>query len=702
MKQLLQNLKNGETKLANVSIPVVKKNHLLISSQVSLVSSGTEKMLVNFGKANYIEKARQQPDKVKQVLDKAKSDGVLETYEAIKSKLDQPLPLGYCNAGIIEESASELFKKGDRVISNGAHAEYVCVAQNLCAKIPDNVDDESASFTVLASVGLQGIRLLKPEIGENIVVIGLGLIGLISVQILKANGCNVIGIDINKSRCELAKQFGAEIININENQDPVKVAMSITTGIGVDGVLITASSKSNEIVHQAASMCRKRGRIVLVGVVGLEIRRDDFYEKELTFQVSSSYGPGRYDAEYEEKGNDYPRGFVRWTEQRNFEAILKMMDDGALDMRPLISKKFDFNDAVEAYLHLNNSEDLGILLDYRKSQPINNKETRIKINDNHHKSHTDISLGLIGAGNYASRVLMPIFKKTGIKLETIISSGGINSSYYGKKAGFTYASSNLDDIWKNNFINTVAIATRHDTHAQFVLSAIKSKKNIFVEKPLAIQLSDVDKIENSMSDEIKLMVGFNRRFAKHSSVLKNLLKPLDTPKTIIMTVNAGHIPSSHWTQDKDIGGGRIIGEACHFIDLMRFYIGKPIKTYNAIFQDDGTTINQTHDQVTINLKFEDGSVGVIHYLSNGGPSFPKERIEVFCNNSIIQIDNFKKMKGFNWPGFNSMNLWKQDKGQTKCIESFIKSIKNNTKSPIPDKEIFEVSRVAIELAESIN
>ena len=702
MKQLLQNLNNGDTTLENVSIPLNKKKHVLISSQVSLVSSGTEKMLVDFGKANYIDKAKQQPDKVKQVLDKVKTDGLMPTYEAVKSKLDQPIPLGYCNAGIVYESLCESFKKGDRVISNGAHAEYVSVPKNLCAKIPDEVDDESASFTVLASVGLQGIRLLKPEIGETIAIIGLGLIGLISVQILKANGCNVIGIDIDKSRCNLAKSFGAQVINVNENQDPVDIAMNISSGIGVDGVLITASSKSNDIIHQAASMTRKRGRIILVGVIGLDLRRDDFYEKELTFQVSSSYGPGRYDSEYEVKGHDYPIGFVRWTEQRNFEAILNMMKDGVIDMKPLISKIYDFNESVEAYKTLNHSESLGILLDYRKIKPSIKKETLIQINKENKNSLSDISLGLIGAGNYASRVLMPIFKNIGIKLDTVISSGGINNMYHGKKSGFLFASSDINDIWKNDKINAVAIVTQHDTHAQFVISAIKAKKNIFVEKPLAIKLSEIDEIESLLDNKVNLMIGFNRRFAKHSLILKKLLEPVLKPKTIIMTINAGHIPSNHWTQDKDVGGGRIIGEACHFIDLMRFYIGSSIVSFNAFSMQDANDPNPTHDKVTINLNFEDGSIGAIHYLSNGGPSFPKERIEVFCNNSIIQIDNFRKMRGYNWPGFKKMNLWKQDKGQEKCVEAFLNSIKEGKQSPIPKEEIFEVSRVAIEVAESIN
>lgn len=704
MKQLLQNLNNGETILENVSIPANKKNHVLISSQVSLVSAGTEKMLVDFGKANYIDKAKQQPDKVKQVFDKVKTDGLVQTYEAVKSKLDQPIPLGYCNAGIVYESYCESFNKGDRVISNGAHAEFVCVPKNLCAKIPDGVDDESASFTVIASVGLQGIRLLKPEIGETIAVIGLGLVGLISVQILRASGCNVIGIDIDESRCNLAKSFGAKVIPVNKNQDPVDIAMDITSQIGVDGVLITASSKSNDIVHQAASMTRKRGRIILVGVVGLELRRDDFYEKELTFQVSSSYGPGRYDPEYEENGNDYPIGFVRWTEQRNFEAILNMMKDGIIDMKPLISKKYKFDEALEAYKFLNNPISLGILLDYResKSNNNNNQETIIQINKENKNSASNISLGLIGAGNYASRVLMPILKKTGITLDTIISSGGINNTHHGKKAGFLFASSDVNKVWTNKIINTVAIVTRHDTHAQFVLSAIKAKKNIFVEKPLAIRLNDIDKIESLLDNNINLMVGFNRRFAKHSLILKKLLDPIKKPKTIIMTVNAGHIPSNHWIQDKDVGGGRIIGEACHFIDLMRFYIGNPITSFNTVSMNDTNDLNSAHDKVTINLNFEDGSFGAIHYLSNGGPSFPKERIEVFCNNSIIQIDNFRKMRGYNWPGFKKMNLWKQDKGQKKCIEAFLDSIKDGTQSPIPKDEIFEVSRVAIQVAESIN
>jgi predicted dehydrogenase/threonine dehydrogenase-like Zn-dependent dehydrogenase len=702
MKQLLQDLKDGNTRLEDTSIPLNKKQHLLICSKVSLVSSGTEKMLVDFGKASYLKKARLQPDKVKQVLEKVKTDGFSPTYEAVKSKLDQPIPLGYCNAGVVHESLSESFKVGDRVVSNGSHAEYVSVPKNLCAKIPDEVDDESASFTVIASVGLQGIRLLKPEIGETIVVVGLGLVGLISIQILKANGCNVIGIDIDKSRCSIAESFGATAINASKDQNPVDIALDATKGNGVDGVLITASSKSNDLMHQAASMCRKRGRIVLVGVVGLDLRRDDFYEKELTFQVSSSYGPGRYDHEYEEKGHDYPIGFVRWTEQRNFEAVLNMMKDGLIDMKPLISNIFLFSNAVEAYKLLDKTESLGILLDFRSAKEEINKESRIQINEEKNTTYPEINLGLIGAGNYASRVLMPIFKKANIVLNTIVSSGGVNSVHHGKNIGFSFASSDVNDIWKNDKINTVAIVTQHDTHAQLVISAIKANKNIFVEKPLAIKKDDIEIIKDLLKSDIKLMVGFNRRFAKHSIKLKELLKPIKKPKSIIMTINAGFIPQNHWTQDKELGGGRIIGEACHFIDLMRFYIGTLITSYSVVAMKDPADINSTPDKVTINLSFKDGSFGSIHYLSNGGPSFPKERIEVFCNNSIIQIDNFRKMKGYNWPGFKKMNLWNQDKGQTKCIEEFIKSIKEGSPSPIPNEEIFEVSKIAIDIAESIN
>ena len=706
MKQLLQDLKTGKIDIVDVPVPQLKDESLLVSSNFSLVSKGTEKMLIDFGKSNYLKKAQQQPDKVKQVLTKIKTDGIYKTYDAVKSKLDQPIPLGYCNVGRVIESSTQLFSVGDRVVSNGYHAENVCVSKNLCAKIPENVDDQSAAFTVLGSIGLQGIRLLKPEIGETIAVIGLGLIGLISVQILKANGCRVIGIDKDLSKCELAEKYGAHSICLQKDIDPVKNVLEISNGIGADGVLITASTKSNDVISQAANMSRVRGRIVLVGVVGLDISRDDFYKKELTFQVSSSYGPGRYDSNYEDKGIDYPEGFVRWTAKRNFEAILNLMNEGHINTELLISKVHDFDNAEHVYENLDDDQTLGILLKYNGSEILNHSKNNL-INlspSKDKKSNSSINIGFIGAGNYASRILIPCFKKNNINLHTIVSSGGFNSKFFGNKFGFSKASSESSDIFSNKEIDTVVIASRHDSHANYILKSLTSNKNIFVEKPLAINEDEIKNIENFLTNkdnESRLMIGFNRRFAKHSIIAKKLLQKTINPKSFIMTVNAGQIPKDNWVHDKKIGGGRIIGEACHFVDLMRFFVGEPIKSFQVMnIGNDGQMV--VNDKVAITLSFQDGSFGTINYLANGGSSFPKERIEIFCDNSVLQIDNWIKMKGYNWPGFKKSNLWSQDKGQNLCVKKFVDSINSGDESPIPLDEILEVSKTIIKIDSLIN
>ncbi len=580
MKQILQNLSNGETNILDIPCPKVIKGTLLIASSNSLVSAGTERMLIEFGKANMLDKARKQPDKVKMVLDKIKNDGLLTTIDAVRSKLDQPLPLGYCNAGVVLESSVEKFSKGDRVASNGNHSEVVRVPQNLCAKIPDNVDDESAAFTVLGAIGLQGIRLVQPTIGECFVVTGLGLIGLMCVQMLRANGCRVLGIDFDSKKCKLANKFGADIVNLSKGEDPVLVAKYFSRERGVDGVLITASSQSDEIMHQSAEMCRKRGRIVLVGVVGLNLRRDDFFKKEITFQVSSSYGPGRYDPFYEEKGNDYPVGFVRWTEQRNFEAVLDMMSSGQLDVKSLISHRYDIDKAIEAYSILEEPSTLGIILSYPQQTKKTLKTSIINLRDKQDSVYNSElpQVGFIGAGNYASRTLIPLFKKEGVILDTLVTSGGISGVHHGNKNAFLTASTEVDDLWNNNDINTIAIVTRHHLHAAQVVDALNNGKHVFVEKPLALDLDELNLIDKAYqkannSKSLKLVVGFNRRYAPHIIKMKELLEARQSPKSIIMTINAGAISSDHWIQDELIGGGRIIGEGCHFIDLMRHLVG---------------------------------------------------------------------------------------------------------------------------------
>jgi predicted dehydrogenase/threonine dehydrogenase-like Zn-dependent dehydrogenase len=666
-------------------------------------------MLVDFGKASYIQKARQQPEKVKMVLGKVQTDGLMTTVEAVQSKLAQPLPLGYCNVGVVSEVGKgvEGFTLGDRVASNGPHADVVRVPRNLCALIPDTVSDEEASFTVVASIGLQGIRLAEPTLGESFVVTGVGLIGLLTVQLLRAHGCRVLAIDFDESKLALAREFGAATCNPAKGEDPVAAGMAFSRGRGVDGVIITASTKSTDPVTQAARMSRKRGRIVLVGVTGLELNRADFYEKELSFQVSCSYGPGRYDPAYENHGVDYPIGFVRWTEQRNFEAVLDMMAGGQLNVKPLISHRFDFEKAPDAYNTLTAEKSaLGILLVYTSAPESRSVKTVTLKNGVTFDSQKPV-VGFVGAGNYASRMLIPAFKAAGAQLHSIATSGGINGVVHGEKAGFAEATTDTQAMIDHPDINTIAVVTRHNSHASFVASALSAGKHVFVEKPLAVTHEDLQKVRDQFETNQKagtrghLMVGFNRRFSPQIQKMKALLAAVNEPKSFIMTMNAGAIPADHWTQDIEVGGGRIIGEACHFIDLMRYLAGSEIVSVQARRMGDAPGVAITEDKAAITLGFADGSFGTVHYFANGAASFPKERVEVFAAGRVLQLDNFRKLKAFGWPGFKKMNLWKQDKGQSACAAAFLKAIENGEACPITPEEIFEVARVTIEVAEQL-
>lgn len=706
MRQILQDMANGVTTVTEAPAPQCTSGHVLIATTTSLISAGTERMLVGFGKASLIDKARQQPEKVKMVLEKVQTDGLLTTYDAVKSKLAQPLALGYCNVGVIHEIGHGVdgLKVGDRVVSNGPHADVVKLPKNLCAKIPDQVSDEAAAFAVVASIGLQGIRLAEPTLGECFVVTGAGLIGLLTIQMLRANGCRVLAIDFDQSKLELAKQFGAEVCNPGRGEDPVATGLAFSRGLGIDGVIITASTKVSDPVTQAARMSRKRGRIILVGVTGLELNRADFYEKELSFQVSCSYGPGRYDAEYEDKGHDYPLGFVRWTEQRNFVAVLDMLAAGTLNVDPLITHRFDFEDAPQAYNVLTEDQaGLGILLKYpsaiasRLGQNVVLKPIQVE--------PENAVVGFIGAGNYASRILIPAFKKASAQLHTIVTAGGINGVIHGSKTGFAEASTDLNAMLQHPEINTIAIVTRHNSHASMVEKVLAAGKHVFVEKPLALHVDEIDRIEQlyqqqSTTDRYsRVMVGFNRRFAPQVQKMKALLDTVKEPKSFIMTMNAGAIPAEHWTQDLQIGGGRIIGEACHFIDLMRFLAGSKIVSIQARRMGETDAVQVLEDKASMTFGFEDGSFGTIFYLANGASSFPKERIEVFTAGRVLQLDNFRKLKGFGWPGFNKMNLWRQDKGQEACAAAFVESIRQGQPTPIPADEIFEVARVTLQVAE---
>jgi len=709
LKQILQSLKTGITEIAEVPAPFAASGQLLIATRRTLVSAGTERMLVDFGKANLINKALQQPEKVKQVLDKVRTDGISAAFGAVQSKLDQPLALGYCNVGTVTALGKDVdgFAVGDRVVSNGKHAEYVAVPKNLCARIPDSVSDESAAFTVIASIGLQGIRLAQPTLGECVVVTGLGLIGLITVQMLRAQGCRVMGVDVDANRLNLARQMGAEVVaNPAAGDDVLALAEVFSRGRGVDAVLITASTSSSEPVSQAAKMSRKRGRIVLVGVTGLELSRADFYEKELSFQVSCSYGPGRYDSAYEEGGQDYPVGFVRWTEQRNFEAVLDLMASGALDVSTLITHRFPLDRATEAYQLLSSGEpSLGILLEYpvRLCEPARvvslSAKGEVAFVAVSPAAPGECRVAFLGAGNYAGRVLMPAFKAAGASLQTVVSGTGVSAVHYGRKFGFRGSATSTAEVLKDPAVNTVVIATRHGSHASQVIEAFRAGKHVFVEKPLCLTLDELAEIESvaRAHPAQRLMVGFNRRFAAHVVKIKGLLARVAGPKVMIMTVNAGDIPASHWTQDRSVGGGRIIGEACHFVDLLRFLVDRAIVSHQARWMK-----NATADTATLNLDFADGSIGTIHYLANGAKSFPKERLEIFAGGGVLQLDNFRRLEGFGWPGFTSMNLWRQNKGQEACAMAFVDAFKGGQASPIPLDEIIEISKVSIEISDRID
>ncbi len=708
MKQILQNLKNGTTEVTEVPCPHASAGQLLIRTTRSLISAGTERMMVDFGKANPIEKARQQPDKVRMVLDKIKTDGLMPTLDAVRNKLEQPLPLGYCNVGEVLDIGSgvEGFAPGERIASNGKHAEVVSVPVNLCARIPDAVSDEEAAFTVIGAIALQGIRLVQPTLGEAVVVTGLGLIGQITVQLLRAHGCRVLGIDFDPAKLAMARSFGAEVVNLGAGEDPVQAAERFSRGRGVDAVIVTAATKSSEPMHQAALMCRKRGRIVLVGVVGLELSRDDFFKKELTFQVSCSYGPGRYDPDYEEKGQDYPAGYVRWTEQRNFEAVLDMMADGRLDVKPLITHRFSLDQTEVAYAVVGGSEpSMGILLEYpcRDEKPdavVRESTVRVGSPQSVVGKGRGVSVAFVGSGNYATAVLIPAFREAGARLRSVASSAGVSGVHAARKYGFEETTTDTSKLLADTEVDALVISTRHNSHARFVMQALEAGKHVFVEKPLCLTLAELEEIESAHARLVEqggaplVMVGFNRRFAPQVQKIKALLAGVNGPKSFVMTVNAGAIPSDHWTQDRETGGGRIIGEACHFIDLLRFLTGSSIVSHSRVEMDSANG-----DTVSLQLCFADGSIGTIHYFSNGCKAFPKERLEVFAAGRVLQLDNFRKLRGFAWPGFNKMNLWRQDKGQKACAAAFVGAIREGGAAPIPFEEIAEVSRVTIELSQ---
>ncbi len=699
MKQVFQSLKNGTISVDNVPSPAVKSGHILIRTNKTLISSGTERTLLEFGKSNYIGKALQQPEKVKQAIDKIKVDGIVATYDSISNKLNEPVQLGYCNVGKVIQVGNNVegFKIGDRVISNGNHAEIVNVPKNLCAKIPKNVSDNEAVFTIIGAIALHGIRLSKPTIGEKFAVIGLGLIGLLSLQILKSHGCKAIGFDYDQERLNLAESIGFDTVNLKKKDNIDSIVKIHTKGVSFDGSIIAASTDTREPIDLSSNITRKKGRIILVGVADINISRDIFYHKELKFQVSCSYGPGRYDIEYEEKGKDYPIEYVRWTEQRNFQTILELLDDKSIMTSNLISHEFNINNAAKAYEVITNKEkSLGIIINYGSKKDdnlIQNTEIDLKNNINEKNDISKINLGFIGAGNHA-KVLIPIFKKNKAILKKISSQQGVSSFHLGKKENFETATSNNKTILNDKNINAVIICTQHDTHASIVIESLEKDKHIFVEKPLALNLEDLNKIESKIKNSNKILtVGFNRRFSPHIIKMKSLIKDNKSPKSIVMNINAGSLEKSHWLNDQNKGGGRLIGEASHFIDLLRHIIESEITNWNKIY------LGNEKESFSIQIKFADGSIGIINYFANGHKSLQKERIELFVDNKILLLNNYKSLKGYGWKNFNSFSTWKQDKGQEKLIKCFLESISKNKKPIIPYNQLIEVCSVAIQIDE---
>lgn len=698
MRQIIQDMKSGQTILEEVPVPQVKSGSVLIKTSCSLVSLGTERMLVEFGKASLIDKARQQPDKVKQVLDKIKTDGVQPTIEAVFNKLGHPLPLGYCNSGTVVAIGNGVteFKVGDRVASNGQHAEYVCVPKNLVAKIPENVSDEEAAFTVIGSIGLQGIRLINPQLGETVVVIGLGLIGLIAAQLLQANGCRVIGIDFDEEKVQLAREKNIIGINPTKGTDPVKYVLEETASYGADAILITASTKTDEVIHQAAEMSRKKGRIVLVGVIGLGLRRDDFLKKELSFQVSCSYGPGRYDDDYENRGIDYPLPFVRWTEKRNFETVLQAIAMGRIDVKSLITEEVKLDNYKEIYGDMRKHGSIASIIKY----PSDSKMRTVVEVTSLNFTGTKGQIGIIGAGNFTSATMLPALTKSKACIRYIASAQGLSAKILAKKVGAKRATSDYHEILKDDVVDLVMITTRHNLHAPMVLDALYAGKHVFVEKPLCLNQKELGEIvtayQMAQKNGVTLTVGFNRRFSSFAVKMKELAGK--GVKNIIATMNAGFIPSEVWVHDLKTGGGRIIGEACHFIDLCSFLTDSIVTSVcmNAM----GENPEENTDNASILLRYKDGSNAVINYFANGSKSYSKERVEIYTQEKTLVLDNWRELKGYGCKGFTKMKK-SMDKGHTTQFSLLNERILRGGEALIPFCSIINTTKASFACIESL-
>jgi predicted dehydrogenase/threonine dehydrogenase-like Zn-dependent dehydrogenase len=700
MNQLTQQLKSGKMEILEVPCPALNKGQVLVRNHYSLISAGTEGKTVSDARKGYIEKARSRQKEVKMVLEMVKSQGIKATYDLVMNKLEAPSPLGYSCAGEVIAVADDItdLKPGDFVACGGQgayHADIVAVYRNLCVKIPKGIDLKHAAFTTVASIALQGIRQADLQTGGNCVVIGLGLIGQLTCQLLNASGIKSIGIDIDEVQVKAAITSGADHAWPRNQEGLEQLVLGATNGYGADAVIITAGTSSLDPVELAGTLCRRKGKVVIVGAVPTGFTRVNYYKKELDLRMSSSYGPGRYDPYYEEKGIDYPVGYVRWTENRNMQAFVDLLAAGKLNIDRLISHIYSLDNAPEAYnMILEKKESYaGVLIQYDSNEALT---STLKINESSGAPEFP-SVGFLGAGNFAQNILLPGLKGM-VNFEGIATAHGNTSLYVGKKYGFGYCTSDSSKIIGDEHINTIFIATRHNLHADLVFASLKAGKNVFVEKPLTLKMEELEKIRQtyiSLEKKPLLMVGYNRRYAPFTSRIKNLLNN-EQPKGINIRVNAGAVPSDHWVHDPETGGGRIVGEGCHFIDLAIYLAGSPVVSVSA---SKVKSRQNLMDSFIATLRFSNGSAASVSYLSNGNKDVPKELVEVFCDGTVSRIDDFRKLEFSGKRSFRSKSS--QDKGHKNELKAFTEAISKGLPSPIPFEHLYHTSLVTFKIIESI-
>lgn len=703
MKQVLQNAKTGSVRVLDVPAPLVQPGHLLVRAAASLISAGTERSSVESAQKTLITRAIEQPHLVKRALDKARTEGVGRTVDAIRGKLASFTALGYSAAGTVLDFGNEVnsFRVGDRVACAGvgyaSHAEVLSVPQNLCVRLPDQVAFDSAAFATVGAIALQGVRLAELTLGESVVVIGLGLIGQLAVQLLNAHGCRVFAIDIDGKKIELARQLGANDASA-PGEDTKQRVLEWSRGRGADAVLITAGTTSNEPVELAGEISRAKGRVIAVGAVGLNIPRKPYYDRELTFRISMSYGPGRYDREYEERGHDYPVGYVRWTEGRNIEAFLDMIAAGKINVGPLVTHRFQVEDAERAYELITSDEPhIGVLLEYDATRPL---ENRIQLSTAPSKVDKTVRIGLIGAGDYAKSMLLPNFKQFGAEFQSITTASGVSARSVGGQYGFHLCVSGADEVINDADVNLVVIATRPGSHGDLTRRALESGKHVFVEKPLAKSDQELDAILNAASPGSALMVGFNRRFSPLARAAHEFFANRQTPLSINYRVNAGRFPPNHWIQDPG-EGGRIVGEVCHFIDFVHFLTDSlTTRVYAESIASRSSEVTD-EDSVFITLRLGDGSNASIAYLAEGDKALPKERIEIFGGGRSFVIDDFRSATAYENNREKTTKLREQDKGQRDEVQGIMSVVLEGKPAPITLEDLATTTRATFRIRESL-